>query len=227
MRGGSLLYFKNLIYFLYPKRCIWCNKKIDENSTYACEKCLNIIKYITDEEVYSVIPEMYFDKLISLFLYKGVVREKILKFKFRDKPYYGRAFAEMMAETVKDKNLDIDFIIPVPMHYKRFFQRGYNQSSILAKGISRNIGIKCRGNILRKIKKSAVQSTLNLKQRRINILNTYGIKNNRKILNKNILLVDDVYTTGATVNECSKVLKENGARRVYVVTIAHGLSVRM
>lgn len=216
------MYLRDLIYFLYPKRCILCGKKVNENSSYACEKCFNIIKYISNKEVCSIVSDMYFDKLISLFLYKGIIREKILEFKFRDKPHLGRAFAEFLSKILKETNLDIDIVIPVPMHYKRFLERGYNQSSILAKEISKNIGIKCRGNILRKVQKSAVQSTLNLKQRKMNILNTYGVINKNKILNKNVLLVDDIYTTGATVNECSRVLKENGASKVYVVTIAHG-----
>lgn len=214
--------FYRLCDFFFPKRCIVCEKKNCENLSYACEKCFNIIKYISNEEVFKVIPGMYFDKLISLFLYKGIIRKRILEFKFRDKPFWGRNFAWIMSEMLKTKNIFVDLIIPVPMHYKKILERGYNQSAILAKEISRNLNIKYCGNILKKVKKSAVQSTLNLEQRRINILNTYDIRNKRKLLNKNVLLVDDIYTTGATVNECSRVLKENGAKKVYVVTIAHG-----
>lgn len=216
------MYLKRLLYFFYPKRCIICDKKIDEKLSYACEKCFNVIEYMLNDTVSVEVPKMYFDKLFSLFLYKGIIRKRILEFKFRNKPYLGRLFAEVMSDFLNDKKWDFDIVIPVPMHYRRFFNRGYNQSVILAKEISNLMKKTLKLNVLRKIKKSAVQSTLNLNQRKINILNSYGIKNKKDILNKNILLVDDIYTTGATVNECSRVLKEYGARKVFVITISHG-----
>ena len=86
----------------------------------------------------------------------------------------------------------------------------------------RFLKIKYEMNVLKKEKQSAVQSTLNLNQRMENVLGTYGVRNSKKIFDKKIILVDDVYTTGATTNECSKVLKESGAREIIVVTIAHG-----
>ena len=108
------------------------------------------------------------------------------------------------------------------MYYKRKLERGYNQSEILAKEISKYFTSKFITNVLYKFKKSKVQSTLKLDERRKNVLGTYLIKNSDKIKGKTILLVDDIYTTGATASECAKMLKTNGARKVIVVTIAHG-----
>lgn len=216
------MFFKNLIYFLYPKKCILCMKKIGENSTYACEKCSNIIKYTLINEACNLNFNMYFDKLISLFLYKGMIRKRILEFKFNNRHYMGRLFAKIISDFLAKTDIKADMIIPVPMYYKRFFERGYNQSSILAKYVAKDLKIKYTKNVLIKIKKSAVQSTLNLNQRKVNVLNTYGVINKRKVFNKNIILIDDVFTTGATVNECSRVLKEAGTNKIYVVTIAHG-----
>lgn len=216
------MFFNNLLYLIYPKVCVLCGKKINENKTYACEKCFNIIKYKMNEVILKKIPGVYFDSLISLFLYKGVIRKKILEFKFRNKPYLGILFGEIMAKVFLQNSIMVDAIIPVPMHYIRFLNRGYNQSVILAKEVSKVSGVKLYKNVLRKTKKSEVQSTLNLEQRRKNILNTYSVKNKSRVFSKNVLLIDDIYTTGSTVNECSKVLKENGVNKVFVLTIAHG-----
>lgn len=215
------MFLERVLYFLYPKRCIICDKKIYEKSSYACEKCLNVIKYITNN-ISTGVSQAYFDKLFSLFLYKGVIRKRILDFKFRNNPYLGRLFSEMMSVFLRNQDITIDVVIPVPVYYKRYLVRGYNQSTILASGISKNISKKLMVNVLLKVRKSAVQSSLGVSQRKNNVINTYGIKNAKNILNKNVLLVDDIYTTGATVNECSRILKKYGASKVFVVTIAHG-----
>ena len=146
---------------------------------------------------------------------------KILSFKFNNKTYLGKAFAYYISFLLKNENIFFDLIIPVPIHYKRFFERGYNQSIILAQNISKSFNIKCETKILLKIFNSKAQSLLKLKDRRNNVLNTYKVKNKSKVLGKTILLVDDIFTTGATTNECSKVLKQNGAKSVVVATISY------
>lgn len=213
---------KNLLNIIYPKRCFWCMKKINENLTYTCEKCSNILEYRLNECLDVVMHDSYFDRLISCFLYKGEIREKILKFKFFNKPFLGKVFSKYIAYILKKKDISIDLIVPVPMYYMRYFVRGYNQSEILAKVISDEVGVRFSSNVLKKIRKSRVQSTLNAKDRKNNVMNTYSVNKKNEILGKSILLVDDIYTTGATVDECSKVLKENGAEKIIVVTIAHG-----
>lgn len=113
-----------------------------------------------------------------------------------------------------------DIIIPVPMSRKKLAQRGYNQSELIASKISRYSKIQLQKDIIIKVKENKTQSTLNKIQRLENIKNVYKIKNKQKIKAKNILLFDDIYTTGATVNECAKILKQAGAKTVNVLTIA-------
>ena len=117
------------------------------------------------------------------------------------------------------KNYDI--IISVPMYKKKKNQRGYNQSELIAREIAKKVkNIEYRSDILLKIKNTANQSLLNKEQRQENLKNAYEVKNKEYISNKNILIFDDIYTTGSTANECSKMLVEAGARSIGILTIA-------
>lgn len=214
--------FEKLLNLVYPKRCFWCMKKINENISYTCEKCSNILKYRLNESLDVSIYDRHFERLITCFLYKDDIRKKVLEFKFSNKPFLGKIFAKSMVDILIEKKITADLIIPVPMHYTKYYERGYNQSEILAKYISKELGIKYNTRVLKKIKKTRVQSTLNAIDRRNNVMNTYAVKRKNKIYGKIILLIDDIYTTGATVNECSKVLKENDVGKIIVVTIARG-----
>ena len=110
--------------------------------------------------------------------------------------------------------------MPVPISKKRYKLRGYNQSSLLAKEFAEIFNLEFDKEVLIKIKNNPRQSTLSQEERFLNTQGVYKINKNAKIINKNILLLDDVFTTGATCNECAKVLKEAGAKKVGVFTIA-------
>lgn len=115
-----------------------------------------------------------------------------------------------------------DIIGAVPIHKKRMLERGYNQSELIAKEIAKNIqGIEYK-KLLKKTKNNQTQSELKKEERLENVKNVYEIQNKQIIQDKKIILFDDIYTTGSTVNECSKVLKENGAKEVLVLTLASG-----
>ena len=113
-----------------------------------------------------------------------------------------------------------DIIIPVPISRERQKKRGYNQSLLIAKKIANQLRAKVDINILIKQKNNVQQSTLNKQEREENVIDAYKIINQRKIIDKKILLVDDIYTTGSTVNECSKILNLAGAKKIDVFTIA-------
>ncbi|CDE83434.1 putative amidophosphoribosyltransferase [Clostridium sp. CAG:273] len=158
-----------------------------------------------------------------LFKYEGIIRSKIISYKFDDKPYLYKSFCEIFVKNKKVceflKNYDI--IISVPMYKKKKNQRGYNQSELIAREIAKKVkNIEYRSDILLKIKNTANQSLLNKEQRQENLKNAYEVKNKEYISNKNILIFDDIYTTGSTANECSKMLVEAGARSIGILTIA-------
>ena len=117
-----------------------------------------------------------------------------------------------------------DIISAVPIHKKRKHDRGYNQSELIAKKLAKNIPNIIYKNILKKTINNQRQSELKKEERLENVKNVYQIQNRQIIENKRIVLFDDIYTTGSTVNECSRVLKENGAKEILVLTLASALA---
>lgn len=208
----------NLLELVYPNVCGFCNK-ICKNEL--CNKCkMKIIQHQID---IVIKPEnKHFKELISILKYEGIIRDKILQYKFEDKAYIYKTFAKIVLKNKKVCGLlkKYDIIIPVPIHKKRKLQRGYNQTQLIAKEISKNIDIKLCNNVLVKNKNTIAQSKLNKNKRKQNIKGAFKALNVQNIQGKSVLLFDDIYTTGSTANECSKILKEAGAKTVGVLTIA-------
>ena len=212
-------FIEKILDLIFPPVCGICNKKIN---TYLCEKCEKEINKITcvGKNKYK---DKYFSTHMYLFRYEGIIRSKIISYKFDDKPYLYKTFCEIFVKNKKVcefiKNYDI--IISVPMYKKKKNQRGYNQSELIAKETAKKVeNIEYRNDILIKIRNTAKQSSLNKEQRKENLKNAYVVNNNEYILNKNILIFDDIYTTGSTANECAKTLIEAGAKDVGILTIA-------
>lgn len=157
-----------------------------------------------------------------MFKYDGLIRNLILKYKFNEKPYLYRSFIKFF-EIYQKEYAQFDFydiIVPVPISKKRLKTRGYNQSYLIAKEISKILNIKLENDILSKQKDNIAQSTLNKSEREENVKCVYKLVNENKVKNKKILLIDDIYTTGSTVNECSKILTNGGAEKIDIFTIA-------
>lgn len=205
-----------MIGLIYPYICGFCGIILSKG--YVCEECYNTIQ--ARQNLIQIQKDVYYNKLICIYEYTGKVKEKIIQFKFYNKKYLYRTFSECICRKMEKINLEYDVIIPVPIHRKRYMQRGYNQSELLAMGISKICKVKIYRNLLVKNKDTLPQSSLNKDRRKTNVTGTYSINNKEVIKNKKILLVDDIYTTGATVNECSKILKESGAKEVIVLTLA-------
>lgn len=212
-------FIEKILDLIFPPVCGICNKEIN---TYLCGKCEKEINKITcvGENRYD---NKYFSTHMYLFKYEGIIRNKIISYKFNDNPYLYKTFCEIF---VKNKKVceflkKYDIIISVPMYKKKKNQRGYNQSELIAREIAKKIeNIEYRNDILIKIRNTAKQSSLNKEQRKENLKNAYVVNNNEYILNKNILIFDDIYTTGSTANECAKTLIEAGAKDVGILTIA-------
>lgn len=202
---------------IFPSVCGICEKNINSN-TYACTKCLNILKCYKERHLKDYNKNTC-DEIFSLYQYTGIIKNKICKFKFREGKYIGKTFGYLL--TQKAKELEFDYIIPVPISFKRFMERGFNQSEIMASEISKRLSKKMIKNVLIKTKNNKRQSELHEKDRKSNVIGVYKVKNKTKIYGKIILLIDDVYTTGATINECAEVLKKAGAKKIIAITIAY------
>ncbi len=206
----------NILNLIFPNVCGICGK-IEKNGL--CKECKKKLKI--NERVYSDIGKN-FEKHISIFDYDGEIRHNILLYKFKDKSYMYKTFAEIILNSKKicDILQTYDIIISVPVHKKRKMNRGYDQSELIAKEIAKNIKTLEYKKALKKIKNNQMQSSLNKNMRLQNVQDAYEAVNKEIIKNKKIILFDDIYTTGSTVNECSKVLKENGAKEILVLSLA-------
>lgn len=204
----------------FPQVCGFCGK-LDRNSL--CNKCKiqiqkNNLSKIEDYQNTS----SFFDEHMYLFQYSGEIRNIILNYKFNEKSYVYNTFVELIKnnEKICAQIKKYDIIIPVPISKKRLNTRGYNQSALIAKKIAKMLNLCYKENVLVKIKDNKPQSEMGQEKRKSNVKGVYTIKNKEKIYQKKILLIDDIFTTGNTVNECAKVLIENFASSVGIFTIA-------
>lgn len=208
---------EKILELIFPRKCMFCNEKINER--YTCGKCLNIIKYYKEWVEKPV--DAYYDKLICAMKYSGKPRNQMLKFKFNAAKYLAKGFAEILFQKIIKYDINADLIIPVPISKKRYYERGYNQSELIVKYLSRLIKLEYRNDILIKVKNNNRQSELSENKRKDNVKDAYSIKNAEMIKGKKIILIDDIYTTGSTVNECSKILKKVGASQVVVLVVMY------
>ena len=214
-----MIIIEKVLDILYPKVCSFCGK-IQKNSL--CPKCkreLNNSKNVTIQN-YS---DWYFSRHCSLFSYEGRIKDMLLRYKFGNQPYLQEGLGNFILQDKKScgflKNYDI--IIPVPISKKRKKQRGYNQSELLVRTLAKEmVNLQPMIGILQKQKDTVAQSLLTKQQRKTNLIGAYFVKHKEKITGKKILLLDDIFTTGSTVSECSKVLLEAGAQTIDVLTIA-------
>ena len=212
------MFLRKLFNYVYPNVCGICGKRIF-SSSYTCTNCLSILKCYKERIIFN--SNYPYDYMLNMYEYNGIVKSKICKFKFNDQKYIAKTFASLMMERIKKLNLAFDVIIPVPISINRYMERGYNQSYEIAKILGKILRKAVYKDILIKIKNNQRQSMLNINERKKNVLGVYKTLKTDKIKGKVVLLVDDIYTTGATVNECARVLKESGAKKVLVITIAY------
>ncbi len=201
---------KNLI---FPSKniCLIC-KTVDESiKKHICEDCYSNLEIVNKSvELYSpYIETVYY----SLF-YNRFIREIVKDYKYKGKNYLYKALGSIMVDTLYPFNLELDATLYIPMHKRKQAIRGYNQSELLAKYISEKLDAPLIKDNLIKHKMTKDQSHSNMVERSTNLKDSFKIKNIESIKGKHILLVDDIITTGSTMEEASRVLIEGGARKV-------------
>lgn len=228
---------KSAVNFLLPPQCALC-KEIIEKPYALCGECWPQLQFITSPkcslcgvpltgvdqdmpcEVCVEKPPVYACAFAPL-VYNDALKKLILRFKNYDYLNYTPMFVNWMQRCVPE---NIDIILPVPLHGWRFFVRQYNQSAELAKLLSKTTNIPCELNILKRHRSTPSQGHKNLKERYENLNNAFSVVGiDQKLNNRNLLLIDDVLTSGATVSACTKALKKAGAKHVYVLTIARAV----
>ena len=174
-----------------------------ENRDYICENCYIYLPHLKNT---TMNYNLQLKSVYSLFSYEEKVKEMIHDLKYNRKHYLSDVIGSIMAEFIKQNNIKIDYIVPIPMHPDKLKERGYNHSYLIAKKIEEILNIKVK-NCLIKTRNTKSQVLLNRDERWYNVKGS--IKSNFKLKNKNILLIDDVVTTGATGHFSALALKGN------------------
>ncbi len=204
--------------------CNYCSDKIDVILGYTCSQCgasvdkLNRIG-LTCYECSQY--EQLFNQICVCAYYEDILKKMILDFKYHRKTYLAKPLAKMMANRINHTMWidNIDFIVPVPLSRQRRSMRGFNQMDLIGKELSKLLGISFISDGLVRVKNTKPLKTLQRNERAKSIDNAFKVGNNY-IVGKHILLIDDVFTTGSTLRECSKVLLEFGVLSISVACIA-------
>lgn len=209
---------------LFPTKdiCLFCNEKESNLVDFICPGCMESLEYLNRE---IKLKDSYSDKIIYSLFYNRFTKEKVYAYKYYGKNYMYKALGEILLNTIEEKSLKdtIDIITYVPLHRRRKALRGYDQSELIGKYISKKLDIPfSKGNLIRK-KSTKSQTKLNRDQRMKNLENAFYIRNNKEFLNKEILLIDDIITTATTIEECSRVLKEKGCKKIIGLAISSGM----
>lgn len=215
--------------------CICCGRECDLDNNYRiCSHCLESLDFTGDHYCLSCgekISEDYdyclkckddlydFDYARNIFIYDDIISTAIMNFKYNGKLDYSLPLGTLLKDYYSNSDIIADVVTFVPMPKDREKKRGYNQAKELAKVFSSLTEITME-EMLERVEPAIKQSVLTAKERRENIKGTITAINKHKIKNKDILIIDDVLTTGATASECAKILKKSGARSVCVLTIA-------
>lgn len=218
----------NLFDLFLPRTCNHCGKILTVDERTLCLGCYSDIVQTNQDFLVKEFNKKFYDKRIIDDFYSMYIFEKdkslqsvIHSFKYNGKYNNAIFLGKKLGEKIiQERNWNIDCLIPIPLHNLKKIERGYNQSYYISKGVKKIFKVPINEKLIRRIKYTQSQTLLNLKEREENMKNAFIVKKNIKIAGKNFLLVDDVITTGATISECGKVLKNAGANKVYATSIA-------
>lgn len=202
--------------------CDDCNKTLPciDSKTKTCSKCGDVVMGEAKFCLHCKDIKRSFNKAASVFVYDGKIRKLIINFKFYNKPFYKNTFAYLLYEKFKTLNFDVDVVTFVPSTKAKKKKRGYNQAEILCERFCEISKLEFV-DALDKVKETSSQIGLTYKQRQENLESSFKIKDKDLVKGKNVLLIDDVFTTGATADACCSVLRKAKCKNIYVLTLAH------
>lgn len=216
-----------------PSDCKICKNPLEYNEKWICNRCFSQIKEILPpicnrcgrpSQIHLCSEcqkkRRYLKRVRAYGIFEGVLKEAIHLFKYEKKDGLSNMLGGLMFKLLDKEKWDFDYIVPVPLHKKKEKARGFNQAMLLAEFISKRKNIPIFKG-LKKTINTPPQVGLSYHERRTNILDCFTLKDNKKIEGKSILLIDDVITTGTTIEECSRVLTKGGAKDVYGLCLAY------
>jgi ComF family protein len=222
--------FTSLINLFFPKACAGCNSFLLSDEKVICTSCRHEIPLtnhhkIKNNEAFNKFygrVDVKFASALFYFHKKGIVQEMIHKLKYKGHQEIGEAIGNWYAEELKsiEELTDVDYIIPIPLHKKRLKERGYNQVTTFGESLSKNLNIKYNETILIRNVYSKTQTKKTFLGRSEVVESLFGVQFDESHHNKHFLLIDDVITTGSTLEACSRELLEIPGSKVSIVCMA-------
>jgi len=235
---------KGIFDAVFSRECAVCASVLKKEESFVCGQCLSDVKIIRppfckkcgrpfiSEETLKYSPDhlcagcrgkrLSFHSVRAVGVYDGALRKLIHHYKFNGQRFLGEFLSGIMLENIREKfdSIDFDAVMSVPLHKKRLREREFDQSLLLSLNIGKNLDIPVITDNLIRNRYTRPQLELKKKERFQNVKQAFTVKRKEEIKGKQILLIDDVLTTGATIHECARVLKKKGAKSVDVLVLS-------
>ena len=239
-----LPWLQRVVDLVYPRNCQFCLAPLAETERgVICAACLSGVKWIEppfcQQCALPFAGEMsgsfvcgycsklafHFSRGVAACRAEGIVRECIHRFKYNREMYYGPHLARWLVTAAQRWIAwrDVDAIVPVPLYPRKKREREFNQAEYVARSLSLAVGVRLECHALRRVKETVTQTRLDAKARAENLRGAFVVRRAERVAGKRLVLVDDVFTTGATMDSCAKVLREAGAEDVLAVAVARGV----
>lgn len=228
---------------VFPERCVACGVPLERSRRHFCAACYRALPWIGEHACLrcgdavgahartqagcAACRSRYFAfrRAVAPLRYEGKARELILEFKLGRRASLGYALGALLGDFLAESGLSraVDLVAPVPLHWRRRLSRGFNQAALVANELAIRFGLRLAPRLLVRQRATQTQTALSGLRRGANVRGAFALRSRRRppVLGQRVLLVDDVFTTGATASECARVLREAGAAEVLVATVAH------
>ena len=226
MRLAHSFYF-SILDFIYPPHCLICQTSLEPETRFVCKTCWSEFKVLPQP----LLPVSQLDILhdqaahfvqsLAIYFYSDQIQYLIHTMKYKNMPGICVLFGNALGHLIREHHFlrDIDLILPVPLHPIRYRERGFNQAELLARQIGGLNNVPVDGKVLKRLRYTDQQAKFSKQERARNVCGAFGIAHQSVVENKHIAVVDDVLTTGSTMNECAKILKQSGAKHITTITI--------
>jgi len=208
--------------FFFPSRCVFCREIVSPGTV--CSACREKVEHLRIPDNLQDINHKALknaDKCVSFYYYEGIVRDGILNAKGKSCESFVNVFLQYISfdfdSFIKDNEIDV--MVSMPCHKSKFYVKEFDLPQLMAKKIAKNYPVEYNDNLVKKIKRTKNQHKLNLKQRKDNLKDAFAVCEN--IRGRNILIVDDIISSGYSLEEVAKTLKKSGANKVFAVTFAY------
>ena len=224
---------------LYPRHCPICNDIVARKNTKACQSCVEKLSIVKEPRCKKCSKPLegseteycfdcqhkshYFDEGYAILLYDETMQRSMAYFKFHGRQEYGDFYSELLLKAAHRivKRWQVEVLLPVPSHRQRINKRGYNQTEIIGRALSKGLSIPIRTNLIRRVKNTKAQKKLNIDERKKNVKNAFVVSEKASDYHR-VLIIDDIYTTGSTVDEMAKELRKRGVKKVFFLTVCIG-----